>query len=164
MNCPSCGAPMRLATGDASMRCDYCKTVVVLSADAAGVQYFDENTQGLNCPDCSIPLWNAMLGGVKMWTCKHCNGMLISMSVLEPLIENLREKSTETDIPSPPDPADLRRIVDCPKCHRHTDVHFYLGGGGAILATCENCELNWLDGGMLMRIVHTPHEESSLDF
>jgi Zn-finger nucleic acid-binding protein len=39
-----------------------------------------------------------------------------------------------------------------------------MGGGGAIIATCENCELNWLDGGMLMRIVRTPHEESSLEF
>ncbi len=156
---------MRLATGDASMRCDYCKTVVVLPADDAGVHFLEETFQELNCPVCSIPLWNAMLGGIKLCACKKCKGMLIGMNVFEPLIGELRDKcKNEDEIPSPADPADLRRAVDCPKCHRHTDVHFYMGGGGAIIATCENCELNWLDGGMLMRIVRTPHEESSLDF
>lgn len=155
---------MRLATGDASMRCDYCKTVVILSADDAGIHYLDENSQSLNCLDCSVPLWDATLGGVKLWACKRCKGLLISMSAFEPLIEQLRSQSKDTVIPSPPDPADLRRIVECPKCHRRTDVHFYMGGGGAVIATCENCELNWLDGGMLMRIVRTPHEETSLDF
>ena len=156
---------MRLATGDGSMRCDYFKTVVMLPADDAGVHYLDETTQNLNCPDCSIPLWNAVRGGLTLWACKRCSGMLISMGVLEPLIEQLRDKNKDQDeIPSPPDPADLNRNVECPKCHRRTDVHFYMGGGGAIIATCENCELNWLDGGMLMRIVRTPHEESSLEF
>jgi len=156
---------MRLATGDGSMRCDYCKTVVVLQADDAGVVFLEETFQGLNCPDCSVPLWNAALGRVNLCACKKCKGMLIGMNVFEPLIEELREKNKDQSaIPSPADPADLRRIVECPKCHRHTDVHFYMGGGGAIIATCENCELNWLDGGMLMRIVRTPHEESSLNF
>ena len=156
---------MRLATGDTSMRCDYCKTVVVLPADDAGLRFFEEACQGLNCPVCSVPLWNAMLGGAKLLACKKCKGMLIGMNAFEPLIEDLREKNPDqVKIPSPPDPADLHRIVECPKCHRHTDVHFYMGGGGAIIATCENCELNWLDGGMLMRIVRTPHEESSLNF
>jgi len=156
---------MRLATGDGSMRCDYCRSVVILAADDAGLRFFNENAQGLECPVCSIPLWNAALGAVKLDACKKCKGMLIGMNVFEPLIEELREKNKDQDeIPSPADPADLRRAVECPKCHRRADVHFYMGGGGAILATCENCELNWLDGGMLMRIVHAPREERSLDF
>ncbi|HTW78194.1 MAG TPA: zf-TFIIB domain-containing protein [Terracidiphilus sp.] len=155
---------MRLATGDASMRCDYCKTVVVLPADDAGVHFLEEGVDGVNCPDCSIPLWDALLGGVKLSACKRCKGMLIPMSAFEPLIEELREKCTDPAIPSAADPADLRRKVDCPQCLRHMDVHFYMGGGGAIIATCENCEANWLDGGMLMRIVRAPHEESSLEF
>jgi len=156
---------MRLATGDASMRCDYCKTVVVLPADDAGLHFLDEAVQGLNCPVCSIPLLNAMLGHAKMCACKKCKGMLIGMNVMEPLIEELRDKNKDRDeIPSPADPADLKRVVECPKCHRHADVHFYMGGGGAVIATCENCELNWLDGGMLMRIVRTPHEEEPLQY
>jgi Zn-finger nucleic acid-binding protein len=155
---------MRLVSGNASMHCDYCKTVVLLPADDAGVHYLNEAIGGINCPICSIALWDAVLDGMSLYACKRCHGMSILMSVLEPLIEKLREKCTDTDIPSAADPADLRRIVECPKCHRHTDVHFYMGGGGAIIATCENCELNWLDGGMLMRIVRAQHEESSLDF
>lgn len=155
---------MRLVSGNASMRCDYCKTIVLLPADDAGVHYLDETSQGLSCPVCNIPLWSAVLDGMSLFACKHCHGMFISMGVLEPLIEKLRDKCTETDIPTAADPADLRRVVECPKCHRRTDVHFYMGGGGAIIATCENCELNWLDGGTLMRIVRSPHEESSLDF
>ena len=155
---------MRLATGDASMRCDYCKNVVVLSADEAGVHFLDETFEGLNCPACSIPLWNAALGGIKLCACKHCGGMFIAMSVFEPIIEQLRSKETGAEIPSPPDPVDLRRIVACPKCHARMDVHFYMGGGGAVIATCENCQTNWLDGGMLMRIVRTPHEEEPLPY
>ena len=28
---------------------------------------------------------------------------------------------------------------------------------------CERCELNWLDGGALLRIVHAPHSEEAVD-
>jgi Zn-finger nucleic acid-binding protein len=161
MNCPSCGAPMRIATGDASMRCDYCRNVVILRADDVGMRFLDEIQQGSTCPVCSIPLDNAVLGNIKLCGCKHCMGMFISMSAFQPLIDQLRDKYTCEQIPSTADPADLRREVPCPKCHHKMDVHFYMGGGSAIIATCENCEMNWLDGGMLMRIVKTPHEDST---
>jgi hypothetical protein len=29
------------------------------------------------------------------------------------------------------------------------------------MSTCEQCELHWMDGGMLMQIVRAPHEEEA---
>jgi Zn-finger nucleic acid-binding protein len=31
------------------------------------------------------------------------------------------------------------------------------------MENCERCELNWLDGGTLMRIAHAPHSEDAAD-
>ena len=41
------------------------------------------------------------------------------------------------------------------------DTHFYAGPGNVILADCDPCELNWLDHGKLMRIVHAPDHSLS---
>jgi Zn-finger nucleic acid-binding protein len=43
------------------------------------------------------------------------------------------------------------------------DTHFYYGGGHVVMENCERCELNWLDGGTLMRIAHAPHSEDAAD-
>jgi Zn-finger nucleic acid-binding protein len=36
------------------------------------------------------------------------------------------------------------------------DTHFYAGPGNAVISSCEDCCLIWMDRGVLMRIVHTP--------
>ncbi len=159
MNCPTCGAPMRMSTGDATLRCDYCKTVVVAQTGASGIHFLDQVFNDLNCPVCNLPLFNATVAGVALCACKHCNGTFISMGVFEALLDTLRAKVTDPEIPSPPDPADLKRRLNCPKCRALLDMHFYLGGGGSIIGACENCSSNWLDGGVLMRIARAPHAE-----
>ena len=68
----------------------------------------------------------------------------------------MRGLHTEREIPSPVDESELERKVMCPKCHQKMDTHYYFGGGHAVMSTCERCELHWLDGGMLMRIVRAP--------
>ena len=42
MNCPSCGAPMHPL--GASLKCDYCGTVVVPDRDTSGVRVLAETT------------------------------------------------------------------------------------------------------------------------
>ena len=155
MNCPSCGAPMRLANGNTSLRCDYCKNVVVVKADDSGVQFLEEVPDSL-CPACATPLWNAVLAKEKLNACKQCHGLLVAMGAFGDLIENMRAEHPEVTVPIPSDPAELQRKVDCPLCHQRMDTHFYFGGGNAVMSTCERCEVHWLDGGVLMQIVRAP--------
>jgi Zn-finger nucleic acid-binding protein len=150
---------MRMATGDTTLRCDYCKTVVIARTDASGIHFLDEVFNDLNCPVCNVPLSNATVAGVALCACRHCDGTFISMGVFESLLDTLRAQVTDPEIPSPPDPADLKRRMNCPKCRAPLDMHFYLGGGSSVIGACENCSANWLDGGVLMRIARAPHAE-----
>lgn len=163
MNCPSCGAPLRIAAGNKNLRCDYCNSVVTVQADETGVQFVDE-VQDLICPNCTVPLWDAMLAGVKVDACKQCHGLLVSMGSFEALIERMRAENLGSEIPSAADAADLERRVNCPKCHQRMETHFYYGGGHAVMSSCERCELHWLESGVLMQIVRAPHEEQASGF
>lgn len=160
MNCPACGAPMHLTGGNASLRCDYCKTVVVVAPDDTGVQFVDQAPE-FTCPADSAPLWNAVVSHVAIRACKQCHGLLVTMGAFEDLIVNMRAEHPETVEPPPANPDDLKRKYLCPQCHRAMDTHFYFGGGRAVISTCERCELHWLDAGVLMRIVRAPHEDNA---
>jgi len=152
---------MRVATGNTTLRCDYCKSVVVTKIDDPGLHYLDQILGELNCPVCAVPLWSATLAGLNLCACKRCSGMLIRMGLLEEIIEDLRSAGVESEIPSPPDPDDLQRRIDCPQCRKLLDMHFYYGGGGSVIGGCEQCSLNWLDGGVLMRIARAPHRDDA---
>jgi Zn-finger nucleic acid-binding protein len=151
---------MRLANGNASLRCDYCKSIFVAAQDDAGVQLLDKSAE-LICPVCTVPLWDAVLTGVPIQACKQCHGLLVAMGAFEALIDQMRALHEESAISPAADPADLKRTINCPRCHRRMDTHFYYGGGQSVMSGCENCSLNWLDGGVLMRIVRAPHRSSS---
>jgi LSD1 subclass zinc finger protein len=157
MNCPSCGAPLKLTPGNASLHCDYCKAVVTIAADDTGVQSLAE-AEGLMCPACAETLWHALLARIELDACKKCHGLLVPMGTFEELVGRMRTLHKEREIPGPPDEKELARKVMCPKCHRRMDTHYYFGGGHAVMSTCEMCELHWLDGGMLMQIVRSPQE------
>ena len=157
MNCPSCGAPMRLASGNASLRCDFCKSVMIAKADDTGVQFLDEVVE-LMCPVCSVPLWSSVLAALKIEACKQCHGLLVPLGAFEELIERMRGEHPEVAIPAPGDPLDLQQKAPCPKCHQRMETHYYFGGGHAVMSTCERCELHWMNGGVLMRIVHAPRD------
>lgn len=150
---------MHLTGGNASLRCDYCKTVVVVAPDDAGTQFVDQAEQ-LVCPLDAAHLWNAVLAQVPIRACKQCHGLLVTMGAFEDLISNMRAAHPQEVDPPPPNPADLKRKVICPNCQQAMDTHFYFGGGRAVISTCERCELHWLDGGVLMRIVRAPHEDN----
>jgi LSD1 subclass zinc finger protein len=160
MNCPSCGAPMRLANGNTNLRCEYCKSIVIAKADDTGTQFLDADAQ-LACPACSSPLWNSVLAAIRLDACKQCHGLLVPMPAFEALIEKMRAEHPETVIPAVTDADPLARKVDCPRCHRRMDTHYYFGGGHAVISTCEMCELQWLDSGVLMAIVCAPHERDA---
>jgi len=160
MNCPSCGAPMRLQNGNSSLRCEYCKTVVTLAPDDIGVQFLEE-VPDLLCPLCAASLWNSVLARVPIHACKRCQGLLVAMHSLEPLVESMRALHPERSNPLPADPSDLDRKTECPRCRQRMDAQFYSGGGNVVVCGCEPDELNWLDGGALMRIVRAPQTDEA---
>ena len=155
MNCPSCGAPMHLKPDMESFRCDYCQSVYFPEKNEEGVRVLDEQSDQA-CPICNLPLVEAAMGKTRILYCAKCHGMLIAMLVLPSLIDELQADSggRATAVQPASDIEDLRRKIDCPKCHHAMDAHFYAGPGGVIVDSCEECCLIWLDRGGLMRIVH----------
>lgn len=153
---------MRISGGLLSLRCDYCKTVVYTAADDEGVRYMEE-LQDLLCPVCAVPLWNASLDNVPLRACKKCHGMLIAMGAFEGLIDQVRGENSKSEIPVADDGSDGERRLECPQCHHPMETHFYYGGGHVMMDDCERCELNWLDGGELMRIARAPRSEAAME-
>jgi len=152
MNCPSCGAPMHLEEDKEFLRCGYCKNVFFPEKNDDGVRVLVELST-LKCPVCEFPLVHAALEGWRMLYCGKCRGMLISMDIFVELILALHSHSDGSGaIPRPPDPKDLLRRTNCPKCHRQMDTHYYAGPGNVIIDDCVACHLNWLDYGELRRI------------
>jgi Zn-finger nucleic acid-binding protein len=155
---------MKLKADMESYKCEYCQSVYLPEKNDDGVRVLDESV-GLNCPLCNLPLVHAVLAKVPIIYCTGCRGMLIPMPALEPLIEQVRASGGVEAVPSAPDKEDLRRTIDCPQCHRHMDEHFYGGPGNVIIDSCEECSLIWLDHGAITRIasaadVSTPPESS----
>ncbi len=154
---------MRLSDDNASLRCDYCHSVMMARADETGVQFIDEAAD-LVCPSCAAALWTAILAGVRIHACKQCHGLLVAMGAFEALIDKMRGEHPETVIPVAADAADLKRKVACPACRHEMETHFYYGGGHGVMSTCERCELHWLDGGVLLQIVQAPREEEASSY
>lgn len=156
MNCPSCGAPMKLAQDLASVVCEYCKRVEFLEKNEEGVCVLEEiPTQ--DCPGCQRPLHHATLHGARLDYCVHCRGMLFAMESFPVLIAAMRVAQPGSDVPAPASSDELRRKVLCPRCHTAMDTHFYYGGGSVVVDNCDHCDVIWLDHGELLRIVHAPH-------
>ncbi len=160
MNCPSCGAPLRLAGGLTSLRCDYCRCVVPLAPDDEGMRYLDEVAE-LLCPVCAVPLWNATLANAPVHACKKCRGLLVAMGAFEGLVEGVRAQNPGGAMPAAGDDNELSRKLACPRCHRPMETHFYYGGGHVVMEDCERCEVNWLDSGAIKRIARAPQSESA---
>jgi Zn-finger nucleic acid-binding protein len=156
MNCPSCGAPMRLESGKECLTCDYCRNVFFPERNDDGVRVLGEPAAE-SCPVCGVPLMHASVSGQRLRYCNHCRGMLIGMDVFVVLVQELRARFDAAGVvPEAPNPRDLQRKLDCPQCHRRMDTHFYGGPGNIVIDDCSPCRLNWLDHGELDRIIHAP--------
>jgi hypothetical protein len=88
--------------------------------------------------------------------------LLLPMNVLPSLIEARRAGVTAA-VQTPPDHADMKRAIKCPRCHRRMDTHSYAGPGNVIVDSCGDCFLIWLDRGELTRIAHAPDEGETSD-
>ena len=163
MNCPSCGAPMRLEEDKDYLVCDYCGNVHVGEANDDGVRVLGEAAEE-HCPTCAVPLLHAAIVGQRILYCQRCRGMLISMDIFADLVADLKSRrETTAQIVHPFDQKELDQIIRCPKCGQDMDTHVYAAGGNVVMNDCERCELNWLDHGELERIVRAPDRQYAVD-
>jgi Zn-finger nucleic acid-binding protein len=156
MNCPNCGAPLRLRDGDDFLTCDYCQSTVYPERTEEGVRVLS-GASDFACPVCSLPLVHAALDGRRIYYCEHCRGMLICMDLFVPLLEDLRaRRDISAAVCRRPEESELRRQVSCPQCQGRMDTHYYAGPGNIVIDDCSRCGWNWLDPGELTRIVRAP--------
>jgi Zn-finger nucleic acid-binding protein len=157
---------MQLKAGMDRYKCDYCHSVYFPDKNDDGVRVLSDQSDPSiqNCPVCNIALKLAALDKFRILYCIPCHGMLIPMEEFQVLIDDLRAQQRDTVVSAAPDKGDLRRKIACPQCHHAMEAHFYAGPGNVVIDSCDECSVNWLDHGELMRIVHAPDERSGGTF
>jgi Zn-finger nucleic acid-binding protein len=146
---------MRLKPDMESYTCDYCHSTYFPEAGDDGVRVLGDPCNQ-DCPVCATLLVHAVLAKNPIVYCTGCKGMMVPMAMLEGLIEELRAEQGSKAAPAPPDKEDLQRKINCPQCHHPMDTHLYAGPGNAVISSCEDCSLIWMDRGVLLRIAHSP--------
>ncbi len=165
MNCPSCGAPLRLEEEKDFLCCDYCRNILYPEKNEEGVRVLSEESK-LQCPVCAVALAHASLGGHRILYCQRCRGMLTLMERFMALAAALRAGQTDGIPQAPARPEEFQRHTFCPQCHHEMDTHFYGGPGNVVIDSCSPCHMIWLDYHELLRIIRSPdylHPERVLD-
>lgn len=155
MNCPSCGAPLRLEGDQEGLACDYCKSIYYPEKNEEGVRVLGEAAKEA-CPICAIPLMHAIVTRQRIRYCTRCHGVLIPMDSFVAVTDEIRADAPRHAVPHAVDARELGRHINCPQCHERMDTHYYAGPGNVVIDTCSRCFLNWLDHGELMRIALAP--------
>jgi len=161
MNCQNCGAPLQLTLDKGHYECQYCGAIYFPREVREGMISLGNNTD-LECKLCHFPLAMAWVDRYQLLFCEKCKGKLIPSAVFEHLIDFLRASSDKPAvIPPLMNPEELKRKIECPKCHQWMDTHPYGGHGNIIIDNCPRCALNWLDHHELMKIVYAPNRRIS---
>ncbi len=159
MNCPNCGAPMNLAPDKPYFVCPYCTSIYFPEKTHDNLRILNEPSE-LSCPVCGIPLLTAWAGDTRALSCGKCRGILLNQISFLYTIEYLRASSTNPPLrPAPMNLEELKRQIDCPKCHKRMDTHPYGGPGNIVIDNCPECKLIWLDYHELDRIISAPGDD-----
>jgi Zn-finger nucleic acid-binding protein len=100
----------------------------------------------VNCPRCQQPLGAIQHRGVELEGCKSCQGALVPMVSLTPLLE-----ATSVDLLASFDPdAQLDAVtandddIGCPKCGRAMELADYCGARLVAFDRCNRCNVLWV--------------------
>lgn len=158
MNCPNCGAPMKLIWEKGHFRCDYCQTFVFPDGGQDGTHWLEPAPDHVRCPVCHIPLMVALFDDhYPGYLCQKCRGILLTRDdFVESLSTRRAWASTAPKAQQPMDPEDLQRKVLCPLCRQPMETHPYYGPGTFVIDSCVPCDVVWLDYGELDRAVDAP--------
>jgi len=156
VNCPNCGAAMRMEAARECLVCDFCKTLHFPEPNADGVRVLGEPVETA-CPVCEEPLVLAAAAGERLLYCGRCRGLLIPMGSFVEIVRTLRARHCQSaGKPAPVNPRDLERRLRCPHCGQPMHTHPYAGPGNIVIDNCPPCAVNWLDHSELRRIVRAP--------
>ena len=158
MNCPNCGAPMRLVDQRTYFVCDYCATFHFPEVESPdGVIVLGDGDRDLACPVCGVRLESAAVEGVAVLHCPRCRGVLADQSSFLLIVKFRRARASGVpDRPRPLNQADLEREIVCPHCGEMMDTHPYYGPGNFVIDTCGRCALVWLDYGEIGVMTNAP--------
>ncbi len=158
MNCPGCGAAMRLVSNRRHFYCDHCASFHFPEETGEGISPLGEPADW-DCPVCHSRLQNALIEGEPVAYCDRCRGFLTLTPIFGSIVGKRRQHhGSHEQITEPFDPDELKRALHCPRCRQRMETHPYFGGGNAVVDTCERCGLIWLDAGELAIIErYIPH-------
>lgn len=158
MNCPGCGAAMRVAGNRNYFHCSHCGRFEFPQETGDGIVALGEKSTK-NCPVCRVALEKALIEGADVRYCQACRGFLCAIDAFGRIVGKRRAlHGPHEQIAEPFDPEELNRLLRCPGCNGRMAAHPYFGGGNAVVDTCEHCGWIWLDAGELAIIErYIPH-------
>jgi Zn-finger nucleic acid-binding protein len=142
-------------------QCRHCGSVVCPEgATTDGVRLLDasDTARVEMCPICSQAMVAAIMDDrYRIETCAQCKGTLMPRHTFaETVIGRRRTAVTPARTPSPADRRELARRIVCPSCGHPMLTDWYYGPGNTVIDSCPSCDLVWLDGGELQRVVDAP--------
>ena len=161
MNCKNCGAILTLHPTNGHWQCTYCQTQQVAEGEPQSLDNIvaSDAKSEIFCPCCmdEHQLQFGMLDKIHIAFCPDCFGYLIDSQSMGYVLKNRRkEYSGIEDEPAPPNPDDLSKSRNCPRCQSHMETHPYYGPGNAVIDSCSRCKMVWMDNGDLAQLVRAP--------
>jgi Zn-finger nucleic acid-binding protein len=121
------------------------------------IQFLPTAQSEIPCADCGTSLALAMLAGFKIAACPQCAGMLIQRRAVGPIVNRCRMAWRKPDAPVEPlNSSELGQQTACPTCDQAMETFAYSGPGCIVIDACNACDMVWLNGHELLRIVQAP--------
>ena len=125
MNCPNCGAPLKVAGPGSYLYCQYCSSLFFPEQSQGHVDLLGVATD-LHCPVCKDALQAAEAAGYQAQACPRCGGLLINQGSFAMVVQSLRAGDEQTtQAPRPLNQEDLHRLLYCPSCGQVMETHPY---------------------------------------
>jgi Zn-finger nucleic acid-binding protein len=161
MNCPNCGAPMKLFRERDYYHCEHCQSYHFPNRDQDGLRILGKNPEGIPCPHCQEVLnlitFDDFFQG---YQCATCLGLLFNRTTFREAIDYHRSRTKSPPEPfSQYHPDELDRVTYCPICREQMDTFQYNGPGNIVIDTCHTCDLIWLDYGELKKVINAPGKD-----
>lgn len=105
----------------------------------------------MQCPRCRNVLEARSVEGVAVHVCPGCQGTLVEMDHLVPLLDALCAPLVHiVDLEAPLEPLlDEGVRIPCPRCRETMEAFAYLGASEVTVDRCEQDRLVWADPGEL---------------
>ena len=150
MNCQKCAGPLTLNPDRDFYFCQFCGGFEFPEADDSGITILEESNGELGCTVCHTDLALASLEEQRVLYCQSCRGVLLTHHAFAELVSVMSSKIPASETrPTPIDPQELERSLECPVCTRSMETHPYYGPGNVVIDSCHDCRMIWLDHGEL---------------